>query len=445
MNTNQDLLEQLDSFEESERAEALDLLIERHGDELPEVGANVNMHFHSFFSYNAEGWSPTHIAWEARRAGLYAAGLCDFDVLDGLEEFLCAGRKLGLRSTVNLETRAFLKECADSDISSPGEPGVTYIMGAGFTGIPVGGTDAAEGLDAFRSGARERNLGLIGRINLHTPEIALDYERDVLPLTPRGVATERHITAAYVNKARDVFERPHATAEFWSRILGKEFEVVVELLADRPALEEVVRSRLAKQGGLGYEQPSPDTFPPVDEFIRWVISCEAVPMVTWLDGTSAGESDARAMLECMRGKGAAALNVIPDRNWNVADPEQQKTKLANLNAIVDAAVDMHMPINIGTEMNKRGLPFNDDLECEALRPHRETFLKGARIMVGHSLLLRYAGMSYIGEKACAVYSDPAERNRVFEAVGARPPLTEEQAQQLDDMGPDKALMALIAV
>jgi len=90
------------------------------------------MHFHSFFSYNAEGWSPSHIAWEAKQAGLYAAGLCDFDVLDGQEEFLHAGELLGLRATVNVETRVFLPEYADKEISSPGEPGVSYIMGAGF-------------------------------------------------------------------------------------------------------------------------------------------------------------------------------------------------------------------------------------------------------------------------------------------------------------------------
>ncbi len=38
-------------------------------DSLPAAGANFNMHCHSFFSYNAAGWSPSRIAWEARRAG----------------------------------------------------------------------------------------------------------------------------------------------------------------------------------------------------------------------------------------------------------------------------------------------------------------------------------------------------------------------------------------
>ncbi len=134
MNTsdNARLIEQLDSFDLEERRQALQALAARVDASLPAPIERVNMHLHSFFSYNTKNYSPSHIAWEARRQGLYAAGLCDFDVLDGLEEFLAAGQALGLRATVNLETRAFFSDYAQVDINSPGEPGVTYIMGAGF-------------------------------------------------------------------------------------------------------------------------------------------------------------------------------------------------------------------------------------------------------------------------------------------------------------------------
>jgi len=36
------------------------------------------------------------------------------------------------------------------------------------------------------------------------------------------------------------------------------------------------------------------------------------------------------MLECMVAKGAAALNIIPDRNWNIKDPEARETKVRKL-------------------------------------------------------------------------------------------------------------------
>ena len=80
----------LDSFDPSERREALQALCEKveRGDiELPEAGSAVNLHYHTFFSYNCRGYSPSTIAWLARTAGLAVAGIVDFDVLDGLEEF----------------------------------------------------------------------------------------------------------------------------------------------------------------------------------------------------------------------------------------------------------------------------------------------------------------------------------------------------------------------
>lgn len=427
--------QQLDLFDPAGRRRALEALAALPL-EPPAAGENVNLHFHSFFSYNAEGWSPSHIAWEAHRAGLYAAGVCDFDALDGVEEFLQAGELLGLRATANLETRAYLKEYADADINSPGEPGVTYFMGAGFVGAPAAGTPQAAGLVDLRQRARQRNLDLVKRINPQLPDVAVDYEKDVVPLTPLGGATERHIIRAYLNRSQAVFGTPQGVAGFWSGVLGKPAEALLPILGT-PAMEEAMRSKLVKRGGLGYEQPSEDTFPPMDEFIAWVLSCGAVPMITWLDGTSAGEKDGRAMLECLCAKGAAALNIIPDRNWNLTDAQAKAVKVANLRAIVAAADEMKLPINIGTEMNRAGLPFVDDLSGPVLSEFKASFLRGARIMVGHSLLARFAGVSY------TTYAAPLPaKNALFESVGALPPLTARVAGRLREMGPEKALGAI---
>lgn len=431
------LLSKLDSFDPAVRRSALEALAATVAATGPDTD-NVNMHFHSFFSYNAEGWSPSHIAWEARRGGLYAAGLCDFDVLDGQEEFLGASELLGLRGTVNVETRVFLPECARSEISSPGEPGVTYIMGAGFARPLAAGSPQAAGLRGYRDRATQRNVELIDRINPNVPDIAVDYAADVLPLTPLGGATERHIMRAYVNKAKQCFGDDDAVAAYWAGLLGKPAEEVKKLL-DTPALEEAVRSKLAKRGGFGYVQPSEDTFPPVQEFIDWVLSCDAIPMVTWLDGTSEGEKDPQAMLECLAAKGCAAVNIVPDRNWNYKDAAVKATKVANLEAFVAAADGLGLPINIGTEMNKAGLPFVDDLGGEVLGRFKASFLRGARIMVGHSLALRYGGKSY-----ATCDCELAKKNECFERIGALPPLTAAVAARLRELGEEKAFEALRA-
>ena len=60
-------------------------------------------------------------------------------------------------------------------------------------------------------------------------------------------------------------------------------------------------------------------------------------------------------------------------------------------------------------------------------------------MVGHSLLLRYAGYSYTGAAAAQDFPDVRERNRFFESVGGQPPLTGDRAKELEDLGPETVL------
>jgi len=435
-------VERMSSFDPGERLAALEDALAA-APELPETSPNVNMHIHSFFSFNAAGWSPTRIVWEGRMNGFYAAALCDFDVLDGMEEFLRAGRKAGLRTAVHLETRVFFPELGDVDISSPGEPGVTYIMGAGFAvGLPPGSPRQTV-LASFRRQAEERNRALLDRINERLKGLSLDYETDVLPLTPAGCATERHIVRAYTLKAEARFQGAPELAAFWAEVLGVSPAEADRLGADRPSLEEAVRARLVKRGGLAYRAPTTTTFPPIDRFIEWVLHCGAIPMATWLDGTSAGEADPDRLLDLLVEKDIAAVNIIPDRNWRVKDPAEARTKRRNLDAFVRTAVRRELPINVGTEMNKRGLPLIDHLDVEALRDHRGPFLRGARVMVGHALLSRYAGFSYAGEAARAEFgADTAGKNAFFARVGALPALREPEASALRGMTRERALATL---
>jgi hypothetical protein len=100
MIAREQLERQLDDFDRSRRSEALASLwraVQRGEDALPDPGADVNLHAHTFFSYNAYGYSPSKFAWLARKAGLAVAGIVDFDVLDGVDEFLDAGRQIGLK------------------------------------------------------------------------------------------------------------------------------------------------------------------------------------------------------------------------------------------------------------------------------------------------------------------------------------------------------------
>jgi len=380
----------------------------------PEIDV-ANMHCHTFFSFNAYGYSPTGLAWLAKRRGFRLVGIVDFDVLDGVDEFLSACEVAGVRGSAAMETRVFLPEFATREINSPGEPGVCYHMGIGFTSSEVP-EEVAGVLADMRRRAEQRNRGMVDRVNVYLNPVTVDYERDVLPLTPAGNATERHMVLAYVEAAERTVSNP---VEYWADKLSLGTEQVASLMDDGPAFRKAIRARLMKRGGVGYVQPGPETFPAVDEFHRLVVACGALPCAAWLDGTSAGERAIEELLALLIGRGVVALNIVPDRNWNISDPEVRHTKVQNLYKVVRLAQELDLPLNVGTEMNSFGQKLVDDFDAPALAPVRQAFMDGAYFVYGHTALQRALGLGYQSEWAQAYLPSRRQRNEFYTRIGRR--------------------------
>jgi hypothetical protein len=428
---------QLDSFSTEERKKALEVLWQnvRAGRvELAEPGSFVNLHCHTFFSYNTYGYSPSKFAWLARKRGLAVAGIVDFDVLDGLEEFTAAARLLNLRNCAGLETRVYVPEFADKEMTSPGEPGITYHMGVGFPSAKLS-LDTQPFLSKLRQTAQNRNIELMHRVNRYLQPVQLDYGKDVLPLTPAGNATERHLCLAYARKARKVFADEKDLACFWSEKLSS--EVDLKNLPDSAWLLNLLRAKTMKRGGVGYVQPDAGAFPKMEETNRFVLAAGGIPTLTWLDGTSDGEQDIEKLLELAMAGGVAAINTIPDRNFI---PGVKDKKLENLYQMVDLAERLHLPVIVGTEMNSSGQKFVDDFGSRELAPLLPVFLKGAYIAYAHSVLQRQCGLGYSSQWAQANFSSPT-KNDFFESVGKTlQPAREVRLKRFaQDSSPDEIL------
>ncbi|MCL4297366.1 MAG: hypothetical protein KJ077_16630 [Anaerolineae bacterium] len=421
MQTNQKVIvleSKLNNFNSTIRAEALQELLalvqEGHID-LPPAADIANMHCHTFFSFNGYGYSPTGLAWLARRRGFKLIGMVDFDVLDAVDEFLAACEAVGVRGSAGIETRVFIPEFATREINSPGEPGVYYHMGIGFTSsqAPAGVVPI---LADMRRRASERNRDMLARINDYLAPVTVDYERDVLPLTPRGNATERHMLQAFVQAAEQAVSDP---AALWADKLGQEPGQIAALMSDGPRFQNLVRAKLMKKGGVGYVQPSPDTFPTVEEFHRFIIACGALPCAAWLDGLSAGEQAIEELLELLIGKGVVVLNIVPDRNWNIADPDQKRLKAQKLYEVVELAQKLDLPLNVGTEMNAYGQKLVDDFDAPELAPVRTAFMDGAYFIYGHTVAQRALGRGYQSDWAKTHLPGRRERNAFYTELGRK--------------------------
>ena len=384
-------------------------------------GRRVNMHCHTFFSYNARGFSPCRVAWEMFRRGVCVAGIMDFDVLDGIEETLAASDALLYRLTVGIETRVFVRDFEKDALNSPDEPGVAYYCGQGFAKGPPPGSEADETLRKMGQCAQDRNRAMLARVNAYLETVRLDYGRDVIPLSAAGHPTERHMLEAYETRARELMPGRAERARFWASKLRLGQEAAERLMDDPVQLRNVMRKRLMKYGSPGYAAPDPTSFPALAEAVGMIRACGAMPMYAWLDGTHSGEEDAELLVDYFLDAGGAGLNIVPDRNWNLKDPGEKALKVAKLNEIIAIAGKRHLPVNAGTEMNNASQPLVDHFDAPELQPHTQVFLDGAHIIWGHSLLLRHGGFGYLSPQAEAVFGrDVRRKNEFFLEVGRRP-------------------------
>jgi hypothetical protein len=151
-----------------------------------------------------------------------------------------------------------------------------------------------------------------------------------------------------------------------------------------------------------------------------VRACQAIPCSTWLDGTRDGEENADALCDWFLDLGVPAMNIIPDRNWNLADPEEKALKTRKLADIVAAARKRHLILSVGTEMNKSGQRLVDDFDAPELEPYAADFCDGAYILYGHTILDRAGGKGYLSDWAENVFGgDRADANAFYLEVGRR--------------------------
>src|SRR5208282_4963342 len=127
--------------------------------------------------------------------------------------------------------------------------GIAYHMGVGFTSAAP-----QPFLAEMRQAAERRTRDLLLRVNAFMRPVELDYEKDVVPLTPKGNATERHLCEAFERKTARVFADPAQRAAFWREKLG-------EAAPEGAKLQNLIRARTMKKGGAGYVQPGKGSFP----------------------------------------------------------------------------------------------------------------------------------------------------------------------------------------
>jgi hypothetical protein len=198
------ILEKLNAPTRQERIESLKSILP---DTVfpPMVPQYINNHIHTTYSFSP--YSPTAAVYAARMEGLCTAGIIDHDSISGAEEFLEAARLIDLPVTIGMECRVSMDgtRLEGRRTNNPDQVGVSYMT---IQGVPHDKINAlTEFFRPYRAARHERNRRMIDRINALLPEMQLDYEKDVLPLSmaaEEGGVTERHLMYALALKLVDL-------------------------------------------------------------------------------------------------------------------------------------------------------------------------------------------------------------------------------------------------
>ena len=326
--------EDLGAPEAARRLAALESLMKLHRDgkvENPTPTAYVNNHIHTTYSFSP--YSPAKAAYMAWSSGLTTAGIMDHDSIAGAQEFIQAGRIIGIAATVGFECRCSMEgtPLAGRRINNPDQKGVAYLAMHGVPHQHIGRVQAF--LDPYRAKRNRRNRAMTDSLNrvLESCGLQLDFDRDIAPISNNslgGTITERHILFALAAKLEETVGRgPHMLA-----FLEEKLGIVVtgssrEKLGDAGNdmypyyLLGVLKSQMVER----FYVDATEECPHVTEFIKLADEIGAISAYAYLGDVGdsvTGDKKTQTfedayldqLVEFLHGTGFRALTYMPTRN-----------------------------------------------------------------------------------------------------------------------------------
>lgn len=419
-----DMTAGLDASERDARLsalEALKALEQKGGLRVPEPTGFVNNHIHTTYSFSP--YSPSMALWRARQAGLATAGIMDHDSVGGCEEFLKAGRILGMAVTCGFECRVRVSGTAldGRRINNPDQLSVAYVAMHGIPRRSIGLCQAF--LAPYRARRNVRNRAMTGRINdIMAPYgIALDFDGDILPLSRAedgGSVTERHILFALSKKLCSAVGKGAALTAFL-RDLGLSLSEKAEgylLDTENPYYEYDLLGALKSALVERFYIPAKEELPHITDFLAHVRQAGGISAYAYLGDVGdsvTGDKKAQKfedeylelLFSELKRLGFNAVTYMPSRNT-----------LPQLLRVMELARRHNLFEISGEDINTPRQSFI----CKALKkPEFAHLTEAAWALIGHE---RAAGISLedgmFSPKTAAAWPSLPERVRHFSGIGS---------------------------
>ena len=177
----------------------------------------VNNHIHTFYSFSP--YSPAKAIWTAYNSGLQTVGMMDHDSVSGAEEFIEAGKIIGMATTTGVECRVDFSntEFKNMRINNPDQDSNAYIAIHGIPHTQI--KKVKEFFIPLIKKRNERNRKMVCNLNniIKKYSIEIDFDEDVVPISQfknGGSVTERHILYAFSLKLIGLFDKGKRLVDF---------------------------------------------------------------------------------------------------------------------------------------------------------------------------------------------------------------------------------------
>jgi len=182
------------------------------------------------------------------------------------------------------------------------------------------------------------------------------------------------------------------------------------------ALQTAIRAKIMKQGGPGYVLPDKGSFPEMSDMNDFIRESGGIPVLGWLDGSSAGESDMERLLEVVGRNGVASVFFIFDLAYTASGKQDDK-KLDRMRRTVEAVKGAGMLLIGGTEINKPGQKLVPGMTEGVWAELAPDFIRSADIVYAHTVMQRGKGLGYFSEWAVRNFSELSRRQDFFAELG----------------------------
>ena len=281
----------------------------------------VNGHLHSPYSFSA--FTGLEQMFEmATNENIKVLGINDFNTTDGYAEFFKLALKYKIFPIFNIE---FMGMSGDEQvngirINDPNNPGRTYFSGKGlrYPAQPDEGNKKI--LNSIVNESFCQVEEMISKLNDFLQQIGSDIRigiDEIREKWAKELVRERHIAKALRIKIFEEFSTDKKRKIF----LEKLFKTIVpqSLLDDVSALENEIRARLLKKGGVAYAKENEKAFPEIEKVIEIIVNAGGIPCYPVLLDDKNGnyteyESDSMKLLEKLNEKKVSSIELIPGRN-----------------------------------------------------------------------------------------------------------------------------------